>query len=148
VEFISKNETETHNIAEEFAAKIKLEQDRATVVGLYGELGAGKTTFMKGVAKSFGINETIQSPTFVIEKIYELSNLEPRTSIFDHLIHIDAYRIDKSDELINLGWKEIISDPKNIIFIEWPERIEEIMPEHAKIKFEHINESQRKITFE
>lgn len=161
-EFVSKSEEETWKIAEDFAGKISLEgrlQGRAKVIGLYGELGAGKTSFMKGVAKYFGINETIQSPTFVIEKIYELSstNYPPAsnceasragnlpTTIFSHLIHIDAYRIEKSNEMLNLGWSEIISDPHNLIFIEWPERIADIMPEHTKIMFEHISPNEKKL---
>ena len=117
---------------------------KATVVGLYGELGSGKTTFMKFLAESLGVNETIQSPTFVIEKIYELVNQS-----FQHLIHIDAYRIEKENEMINLGWQEIIADHKNLICIEWPERIAGIMPEHIKIFFNHSgNESERKIKIE
>jgi tRNA threonylcarbamoyl adenosine modification protein YjeE len=98
---------------------------------------------MKYLAKAFDIEETIQSPTFVIEKIYELTN-QP----FQHLIHIDAYRIEKAEEMINLGWQEITADPKNLIGIEWPERIVGIMPEHIKINFEHISETERKIKIE
>jgi tRNA threonylcarbamoyladenosine biosynthesis protein TsaE len=143
-EFVSKNAGETIKFAKDFCTEIKPKAEGAMVVGLYGDLGAGKTTFMKGVAEFFGVAETIQSPTFVIEKIYELKK---RT--FRHLIHIDAYRIEKSNELIYLGWDEIITHNKNIIFIEWPERVSDIMPEHIKIEFEHQNEkeneNQRKI---
>lgn len=148
MEFISKSEEETWKIAEGFANSCGHQMStKAVVVGLYGELGAGKTSFMKGVAKHFGINETIQSPTFVIEKIYELSstNYNLLTTIFSHLIHIDAYRIEKSDEMLNLGWNEIITNPKNLIFIEWPERLADIMPNHLKITFEHISPNERKI---
>ncbi len=151
MEYVSKSEEETLKIAGEFTKQICREDahlGRSTLVGLYGELGTGKTTFMKGVAKYFGINETIQSPTFVIEKIYELpvaSSQQPAAK-FTHLIHIDAYRIEKSDEMINLGWKEIISDPQNLIFIEWPERLEDIMLPHTKIFFSHVQtEHERKI---
>lgn len=146
MEFLSKNVAETAQIAAEFGAKLESKTEKATIVGFYGELGSGKTTFMKYLAESFGVKETIQSPTFVIEKIYELEN-KP----FQHLIHIDAYRIEKEDEMINLGWQEITSNPSNLICIEWPERIVGIMPPHTKIFFEHpespgrINESSRKI---
>jgi tRNA threonylcarbamoyladenosine biosynthesis protein TsaE len=151
-EFISKSVEETAKIARDFARSLKenYKEDKATVVGLYGELGAGKTTFMKYLAEAFGITETIQSPTFVIEKIYEIV-VSSKSSVvrFKHLIHIDAYRrIDKESEMINLGWSEIIADPKNLICIEWPERIKGIMPEHTKILFEHsgnLNENERKI---
>ena len=150
MEFLSKSVEETAKIASNFA-KATLDKadfaNTATVVGLYGELGSGKTTFMKYLAESFGIKETIQSPTFVIEKIYELENLSVQISKhFQHLIHIDAYRIEKEEEIINLGWNEITSDPKNLICIEWPEQIFGIMPEHIRINFEHSDkESERKI---
>lgn len=141
MEFLSKGTAQTAQIALDFGAKLEAKENKAAVVGLYGELGGGKTTFMKYLAESFGIKETIQSPTFVIEKIYELEN-KP----FQHLIHIDAYRIEKEDEMINLGWNEIISDSKNLICIEWPDRIAKIMPEHIIIKFEHVSENERKIS--
>jgi tRNA threonylcarbamoyladenosine biosynthesis protein TsaE len=148
MEFLSKSTEETIQFASNFAKDFVLSKGMARVVGLYGELGTGKTTFMKGVAKYFNIEETIQSPTFVIEKIYEL----PATSDlrlganFSHLIHIDAYRIEKSEELVNLGWREIISDKGNLICIEWPEHIADIMPEHIKIEFKHINKNERRIS--
>lgn len=153
MEFVSKTPEETEKIALDFAQKISLEDDfgvGAKVVGLYGDLGAGKTTFMKGVAKCFGIIETVQSPTFVIEKVYEIQPAGEKLSgtKFKHLIHIDAYRIEKEDELTKLGWDEIMADSNNIIFVEWPERILGIMPEHEKIIFDHLNQNEqsRKIT--
>jgi tRNA A37 threonylcarbamoyladenosine biosynthesis protein TsaE len=70
-----------------------------------------------------------------------------QSSIFNHLIHIDAYRLENGEELNKLGWQEMISDPNNLICIEWPERVAEIMPEHLKIKFEHTSgEGERKIS--
>jgi tRNA threonylcarbamoyladenosine biosynthesis protein TsaE len=143
MEFLSKSVEETARIAQKFAPGLK-PQEKAMVVGLYGELGSGKTTFMKYLAKSFGVKEIIQSPTFVIEKIYELFN-QP----FQYLIHVDAYRIEKPEEMINLGWNKIVTNPKNLICIEWPERIAEILPKHIIIKFEHSEwkgETSRKIT--
>jgi len=160
MEFLSKSLEETAKIARNLSSKLK-PRKKATVIGLYGELGSGKTTFMKYLAESFRIEEIIQSPTFVIEKVYELrdtsneirknsgpSNIVPRTSYFDHLIHIDAYRIEKEEEMLNLGWQEIMADPKNLICVEWPERIAGIMPEHVRISFEHIDKSSRKIKIE
>lgn len=131
---------ETQKIASDFVGSL-IPKAEAVVVGLYGNLGAGKTAFTKCVASSLGINETVTSPTFVIEKIYPIrTNSRKRltsngASDFSHLIHIDAYRLEKSEELLHLGWKEIITDPKNIILIEWPENVLDIMPEHTKIYF-------------
>ncbi|KKQ78020.1 MAG: hypothetical protein A3A96_03035 [Candidatus Zambryskibacteria bacterium RIFCSPLOWO2_01_FULL_39_39] len=162
MEFLSKNVSETAQIATDFSQKLKPKTDSALVVGLYGELGSGKTTFMKYLAESFGVKETIQSPTFVIMKIYKTS--PPRKLPFssppplvkgrglggevENLIHIDAYRIEKEEEMINLGWQEIISDPQNLVFVEWPEQIAGIMPPHIVVKFEHgkTGENQRKIS--
>ena len=163
MDFLSKNIEETAKIAANFASKLVNNADMATIIGLYGELGSGKTTFMKYLAESFGVEETIQSPTFVIMRIYKTSPLRDTSfssspllgkergqggEVFEHLIHIDAYRIEKESEMINLGWNEIIADSKNLICIEWPERIAGIMPEHIKIYFEHISESERKIRIE
>jgi tRNA A37 threonylcarbamoyladenosine biosynthesis protein TsaE len=64
---------------------------------------------------------------------------------FSHIIHIDAYRLEKSSELLHLGWQEIIADPKNLILVEWPERVADIMPEHIRINFRHIENEQREI---
>ena len=117
------------------------EQTEAAVVGLYGELGSGKTTFVKGIAKAYGLEQTVTSPTFVIEKIYKLDNKH-----FDHLIHIDAYRLESGNELRTLGWDTISEDQKNIIFIEWPENVKEILPENMiKIEFKIVGEEERKI---
>ncbi len=114
----------------------------ATVIGLYGELGAGKTTFTKEVARHFGITRTVASPTFVLERIYKLA---PKYK-FKHLIHIDAYRLSGGAELKALGWKEIIEDPKNLIFIEWPEIVIDAMPKkHIGIFFTHKGEFEREI---
>ena len=137
---------ETERTAKSFVeknARVEQAREKALIVGLYGDLGFGKTTFVKGIAKVFGLKKTITSPTFVIEKIYKLKN-----QVFDNLIHIDAYRLKSGDELLNLGWKEISKNPKNIIFIEWPENVNDILPSDAKnIKFRFVDENVREITF-
>jgi tRNA threonylcarbamoyladenosine biosynthesis protein TsaE len=146
MEIISKNTEETKQVAVDFAASLNVGIDQATIVCLSGELGAGKTTFMKYLAEYFGIKDTIQSPTFVIMKKYRIQNL---VSGFEFLIHIDAYRLEDPSEMLKLGWQEMISDPKNLICIEWPEKIENIIPPHIVVRFDHVKdgESQRKISF-
>ncbi len=115
---------------------------KVCVVGLYGDLGAGKTTFTQALGKALGIKEAITSPTFVIMKTYKLKNL--KTYKLKNLIHIDAYRLKKGEELLKLGWADIISDPKNLVLIEWPEQVADIMPEdHLKIKIKHLDENSR-----
>lgn len=144
--------------AEKFLSELKPQGNKATVIGLYGDLGAGKTTFTQAVAKALGVVDTVQSPTFVIMKSYEIRNMkiekgaedsEPyslfRIPYFHHLIHIDAYRLEKSSELAHLGWNDMIADPENLILIEWPERVAESMPEHIKIIFNHVSENEREV---
>lgn len=115
----------------------------ATVAALQGDLGAGKTTFTQEVGKTLGVVENMHSPTFVIEKIYNID-----FKGFKKLIHIDAYRIEKESELIHLGWNEIIQESTNLIFIEWPERVPGLIPNDAKrILFKHVDENTREISY-
>lgn len=144
MEYQISNSEEMKSLAEDFAKKLAPNMEGATVVGLYGDLGAGKTFFTQYVAKTLGVEDAIVSPTFVIEKIYELKDQK-----FSHLIHIDAYRIESSKELLNLRFEKIIGDSGNLILIEWPERVEDIMPKHTKIYIKHQeNESAREVTVE
>lgn len=141
----TKNIKETEKAAKEFIQSViqNTNLDSAFIVALYGDLGSGKTTFVKAVAKAFGLKNTVTSPTFVIEKIYRLDNQN-----FDHLIHIDAYRLESGDELKHIGWEEISKNPKNIIFIEWPENVKDILPSNVKkIEFKFIDENTRSIDF-
>jgi len=115
--------------------------DRAVVVGLEGDLGSGKTTFFQGVAKGLGVAEHATSPTFVIQKSYPL-NGQP----FKQLIHIDAYRLKSARELEALGWDAAVRDPANLIFIEWPERVREVLPANLHtLKLRFIDEQTRGI---
>ncbi len=144
---------ETKKFAEDFITNLSSVGDRATVVGLYGDLGAGKTSFTQGVAAALGVSDNVVSPTFVIMKVYELSeseshltsNLYSLTSSFSHLIHIDAYRLEKSEEMLHLGWSEIISNKENLVLVEWPERIIDIMPPHIKIELKHVSDNEREV---
>ena len=140
---LSKNLTETEKIAEDFLANIKFEGKKARIIGLYGDLGSGKTTFAQNIAKLLGIKDFVTSPTYVIEKAYPLGGQK-----FDRMIHIDLYRIESAKELLHLNWEEIITDPKNLIFIEWPEKISEILPKDMmKINFRFIGENEREIEY-
>jgi|SRR3989344_7795099 len=140
MKIVSKNLKETYQIAKDFAGELSTFQ-KATILGFYGDLGSGKTTFTQNLALVLGVTEAVTSPTFVIEKIYKLKDQK-----FTHLIHIDAYRIEKSSEMLHLGWKEITDDPKNLIVIEWPERIADILPpDMKKLEFIFVDETTREI---
>jgi len=157
------NLEETKTFAQDFIANLSPVGDRATVVGLYGDLGAGKTSFTQGVAEAFGVSDSVVSPTFVIMKSYEIrdmrqeileedaesnhvSYLTSHVSAFKNLIHIDAYRLEKSEEMLRLGWQDIISNKENLVLVEWPERIIGIMPPHIKIELKHVSNNEREVT--
>jgi len=142
MKIISKSLSDTKKVAEDFIKKLSNEaQSGALVVGLYGDLGSGKTTFTQAIAKIFNIKEDVTSPTFVIEKIYSINHKN-----FEKLIHIDAYRLDSAKELSALDWKRTLGERKNIIFIEWPERVLEVLPEnHVKIFFKFLSVNEREI---
>lgn len=142
--FISKSLEDTSFYAEAVLKEILPTQGGATILSLDGDLGSGKTAFAKEIGALLGVKkEEITSPTFVIEKIYGVSHPH-----FSHLIHIDAYRLDDAQELISLGWKEIIEDEKNLILIEWGSRVKEVLPKTTRtIQFEFIDEETRKFSF-
>ncbi len=149
---ITNNLEETQKAATDLAKQITATTGvnvdvGATVIGLTGDLGSGKTAFTQGFAKAIGIKEKITSPTFVIQKMYKLN--PPWRTTHKHLIHIDAYRLDDPKELVNLGWEEIAGDSRNIIIVEWAERIKKILPKNLiKINFEHMEGDKRRIKIE
>jgi len=111
--------SEIPKIADSLVKEInKKKSKNATIVTFSGDLGAGKTTLTKEIAKILGVKREIVSPTFVIMKRYEIKN-----SNFKNLIHIDAYRLKNGGELALLGWEEMKKNKDNLIIIEWPEMI-------------------------
>lgn len=151
MEYTTKSLNETKAVAKEFLASLK-RGDAATVVGLYGDLGSGKTTFVQAVARLLSLSDAIQSPTFVIIKSYKIQasrrNAAGGQAGFKTLIHIDAYRLETGREIERLRFTELVADPDNFIFVEWPEKIADAMPEHRKLRFEFIDETTRKIKVE
>ncbi len=110
-------------------------KDGALVLALQGDLGSGKTTFTQGLAKFLKIKGRINSPTFVVMKR------------FGNFYHFDCYRLNKPEEILELGFKEIIENPKNIVVIEWPEKIKKFLPKQTHfLKFKFINETQRRVS--
>ena len=132
---IHYTEHETSSVAGTLLDLVKPDDMGATVVGLTGDLGAGKTTLSQSIARHLGVTDTVVSPTFVIAKMYITSD-----SRFEQLIHIDAYRIEDIQELDPLGWEGMVHSPKTLILVEWPERITEALPPHT-MHF-HIDHAQ------
>ncbi len=140
MEIITNSLTETKIAAKDFIENLS-PLSRATLIGLSGELGSGKTSFTQGVASALGVTDAVNSPTFVLEKIYELENQK-----FNKLIHIDAYRFDDPQEIKVLRLEDLLDDPKNLILIEWPEKAEGMLPSDIKtIHFKFIDENKRQI---
>ena len=132
VKYLTTTPRQTKKLGEILAKEVlktKLKKG-ALIIGLEGDLGGGKTTFLQGFAKGLGIKEKILSPTFVIIKKFRIQNSEFR---IQSLYHIDCYRIENPKEILDLGFKEIISNSKNIVTIEWAERIQKILPKETII---------------
>ncbi len=123
---LTSHAQETMDFGRQLAIDVgkKKRGDGAKIVCLYGELGSGKTTFAQGFAKGLGITKRILSPTFIIVRRYEL----PKTKSFFY--HLDLYRLQTVEEFEELGLWEIFDDPNAFVFIEWAEKLGEMLPEH------------------
>jgi len=148
---------QTQSLASQLAKKILAREPRAgaLVLALTGDLGSGKTTFIQGLAKGLGIRARIASPTFVIMRKFQIPRNKKRTNskfqiskfkTFKKFYHFDCYRLQKPEEILELGWREILADPKNIMAIEWPERIKKFLPKETNhLNFKFIDKNQREI---
>lgn len=137
--FLSKSPAQTKKIGERLAKGLlkKNSQKGALIISLEGDLGGGKTTFLQGFSKGLGIKAKILSPTFILMRK------------FKNFYHIDCYRIKKPKEILDLGFREIIKNSKNIVAIEWAEKIKTILPSKIiKVKFKFINQNTRKLTIQ
>lgn len=126
---ITRSAAETQKVGRGLAQKIK----NGGVVCLYGDLGAGKTTLVQGIVRGLGVKKKVISPTFVIMRSY------------NKVHHIDLYRLD---DVNSLGLEELWEDPSNILLIEWPEKIESILPKnHWKIKLRALSDGTHEIIY-
>ncbi len=126
----SHSEEETFEIAQTVADSLQ----GGDVLALSGELGAGKTAFVKGLAEALGVSHTITSPTFVVMKVYDVPAHETITT----LCHVDAYRLSSGNDLEDIGIGDYMGAPNTITVIEWAKRVKDIIPEDAIwMTFEH-----------
>jgi len=126
-----KSLEETKAFAKAFMDQVK----PGTVIALEGDLGAGKTTFVKYCAEALGIKETVDSPTFTLLKTYHHPLMH----------HIDAYRLEGG--LPSLDVEDAINDSDAIVFVEWASFIEDILPnDRIELEWTHSHENQRTVT--
>ncbi|MFB6226461.1 MAG: tRNA (adenosine(37)-N6)-threonylcarbamoyltransferase complex ATPase subunit type 1 TsaE [Candidatus Paceibacteria bacterium] len=130
-----------------YAQDLAQDLDSGDIILLEGELGSGKTTFVKGVCEHFGINESeARSPTFTLMNTYTTLKYQDKA---EQIVHIDTYRMDEPQELIDIGVKEHLDDEKSIVLVEWPEKIKDLVEKRdtKKIKFKHLKDNRRKIEY-
>lgn len=146
MEIITNSLKETQQIARKLAQKIiKKSPKKALVIALKGELGAGKTVFIKGFSDFFKIKESILSPTFVIIHKHNIKN-KIKNIKFKTLYHIDAYRLKSHRDLEKLKIDDILDNPKNIVMIEWADRVKKVIPKEAIwIKIRHLDKEKREL---
>lgn len=142
-EIITKSAKETKKIGSDFVATLKrpIIPKQALIIALEGNLGSGKTTFIQGMAQGLGIKENVLSPTFLILKQFPISLKK-----YKNFYHIDAYRLKNPKELLELGFKDLINNPENIIVIEWADKVKRLLPKKVIwIKFNNLRSSKRRI---
>lgn len=134
---------EFQKVARDFAIVLRPLLDLATVVGLYGDLGSGKTTFVQAAAQALGVSSHVSSPTFLIWKRFKIKD-----SRFKNLIHADCYRLQSGEELRKLGFADLLADPANLIFVEWADRVADLLPkDHTKLFLDFVNDTTRTMSF-
>ena len=132
-EYITNSERETEELGRRFAEKLP----DGTVVAMYGDLGAGKTAFVRGMARGMGIDARVSSPTFTIVNEY----LGTRD-----LYHFDMYRLGSSEELFDIGWEDYLSRG-GVCAVEWSENVEDAFEgDQICVRIEKTGDGERVIT--
>jgi tRNA threonylcarbamoyladenosine biosynthesis protein TsaE len=138
----TNSQSETEMFGKKLAAKLK----GGDILLLSGDLGAGKTSLVKGIAKGLGIKNEITSPTFTLMNVYEVQSLKSKVK---SLIHIDTYRLKDEKELLEIGVEDYLGKPDTVCIIEWPEKIIGLLKKYqtTAITLEHGDKpEERKIT--
>lgn len=131
--YISRSEAETEQIGEQFAKSLA----DGTVVAMYGDLGAGKTAFVRGMARGMGLECRVSSPTFTIVNEYIGSR---------ELIHFDMYRLESADELFDIGWEDYLGRGA-VCAVEWSEKVEDaFFGDEIVLRIEKLSDSERRIS--
>ncbi len=127
VKYLSGSVLQTRRLARVLAEEVLKTKPgrRALVIGLIGELGAGKTTFIRAFLHALGVKRKVMSPTFLLWRRFPL----PRGRNFKNVFHLDVYRLEEPKELYQFGLNETVRKPENIIIVEWAERARSVLPQ-------------------
>ena len=135
---ITKSAKQTISLGKKIAKNFK----GGEIIGLEGNLGAGKTTLVKGIAEELGIKQTITSPTFLLMKVYPVR----KNKLIKNFVHLDCYRIKNPNDILGIGVEDYFNDPSSIVLIEWPEKIKKVLPgQTKKIELSLVSNNQREI---
>ena len=133
--YITHSEAETEALGESFASKIA----DGTVIAMYGDLGAGKTAFVRGLARGMGLSCRVSSPTFTIVNEYEGER---------ELIHFDMYRLSGADELFDIGWEDYLNRGA-VCAVEWSENVRDAFAgDEITVRIDKLGDTRRRITIE
>lgn len=140
-----KNLDAMRKFAAEFAASLK----GGEVIGLVGDLGAGKTTFTQALAAAFGVEREVKSPTFTLMQLYP-TGVAARDRGVSLLCHVDAYRTEDEAELFGIGLEEYIADPHCVTVVEWADRAPSLhgLPNFRELTFSFGEGEEREVCFE
>ncbi|MBE6929147.1 MAG: tRNA (adenosine(37)-N6)-threonylcarbamoyltransferase complex ATPase subunit type 1 TsaE [Clostridia bacterium] len=133
-EYISRSPEETERIGEQTAAALR----PGDVLAMSGDLGAGKTAFVRGLARGLGLDDRVTSPTFAIVNEYREGNIP--------LFHFDMYRLGSSEELYDIGWEDYLREG-GVCAVEWSENVDDAMPADClRVDIRHLSDTERQIT--
>lgn len=130
----SKNINDTKNIAQGILSELKPGQ----LLALVGNLGAGKTVFVKALAEALGVEDNVTSPTFVLMKVYNTKHEKIKK-----LVHVDCYRLEGKEDLADIGLSEYIEDENNLVVIEWADKIKNLPDNIVRINIKSTGEESR-----
>ena len=135
MDFFSRSPEQTRRIGVRLGGALQA----GDIICLQGDLGAGKTTFVQGIAQGWGSKDSVSSPTFILVNVY-------RRSDGSQLFHMDAYRLDSTPEAEELDLDTMLA--QGPLIVEWPERIDGLVPgENLWINLEHVDEEEREMKF-
>lgn len=142
MDFFSRSPEQTRRVGRRLGGAL----ETGDVICLQGDLGAGKTTFVQGVAQGWGSLDSVSSPTFILVNVYRRADQSKVRATQPLLFHMDAYRLDSAPEAEELDLDSMLA--QGALLIEWPERMNGLIPkEHLWVNLEHIDEEEREMKF-